>query len=285
MTDTGRRHELATALRAWRDRVTPSAAGLPAGGERRVPGLRREELAALAGVSVDYLVRLEQGRAENPSPQVVESLARALRLRDEERDALYLLAGSAAPSAGIVPRTVTPGIQRMLDRLADTPVCVFTAAWDPLLWNELWTALQGDPSARPVPERNVAWRHFVAGDSRTRHDPESASEFEREMVSDLHRAVLQYPRDDLLATLVRDLVDRSDRFATLWERYELVPRAASRKTVEHPVVGPITLDCDVLHVPAVDLRVILYTAEPGSEDAARLDLLRVAGIQSFATVE
>lgn len=285
MTDTGRRHELANALRAWRDRVTPSAAGLPAGGERRVPGLRREELAALAGVSVDYLVRLEQGRAENPSSQVVESLARALRLRDEERDALYLLAGSAAPSAGIVPRTVTPGIQRMLDRLADTPVCVFTAAWDPLLWNELWTALQGDPSARPVPERNVAWRHFVAGDSRTRHDPESALEFEREMVSDLHRAVLKYPQDDLLATLVHDLVDRSERFATLWERYELVPRAASRKTVEHPVVGPITLDCDVLHVPAVDLRVILYTAEPGSEDAARLDLLRVAGIQSFATVE
>lgn len=264
--------------------MTPAAVGLPVGGERRVPGLRREELAALARVSVDYLVRLEQGRAENPSPQVVESLARALRLRDEERDALYLLAGSAAPNADVVPRAVTPGIQRMLDRLADTPVGVFTAAWDPLIWNELWAALQGDPSARPVRERNVAWRHFLARDSRMRHAPEAASEFEREMVSDLHRAVLQYPRDERLADLVRDLVEHSERFATLWERYELVPRTTSRKTVEHPVVGPITLDCDVLHVPAVDLRVIVYTAEPGSEDAARLGLLRVAGIQSFATV-
>ena len=285
MTDTGHRRELATALRAWRDHVTPAAAGLPVGGERRVPGLRREELAALAGLSVDYLVRLEQGRAENPSPQVVESLARALRLRDEERDALYLLAGSAAPSADVVPRAVTPGIQRMLDRLADTPVGVFTAAWDPLIWNELWAALQGDPSARPVRERNVAWRHFLAQDSRMRHAPEAVSEFEREMVSDLHRTVLQYPRDERLADLVRDLVERSERFATLWQRYELVPRTTSRKTVEHPVVGRITLDCDVLHVPAVDLRVIVYTAEPGSEDAARLGLLRVAGIQSFATVE
>jgi transcriptional regulator with XRE-family HTH domain len=285
MTAPARSHELATALRAWRDRVSPSAVGLPSGGERRVPGLRREELAALAGLSVDYLVRLEQGRAENPSPQVAESLARALRLRDEEGDALFLLSGVASPSRGDVPRSVTPGIQRMLDRLADTPAGVFTASWDPVLCNELWTALRGDVSDRPRRERNVAWRHFLASDHATHRDEEETLAFEREIASDLHRAALRYPNDRDLAALIAELVRGSARFAALWQRYELVPRTTSRKTIEHPVVGAVTLDCDVLHVPAVDLRVILYTAEPGSQDAARLELLRVAGIQSFVPAD
>src|SRR5215470_8862537 len=113
------RTELGAALRAWRDRVRPEEVGLRGGGRRRSPGLRREELASLAGISVDYLVRLEQGRATNPSPQVLAALSRALRLTIEERDHLYTIAGQAAPRRTRIPSHVPPTVQRLVDRLAD----------------------------------------------------------------------------------------------------------------------------------------------------------------------
>src|SRR3954454_7832298 len=116
--------ELGQALRRWRDRVPPDAAGLPSGGHRRAAGLRREELALLAGISVDYVTRLEQGRAANPSVQVVEALARALRLSGDEREHLFKVAGLVPPGQGTVPAYITPSVQRMLDRLTGTPVAV-----------------------------------------------------------------------------------------------------------------------------------------------------------------
>ncbi|MGW6270121.1 helix-turn-helix domain-containing protein [Streptomyces sp. NPDC055060] len=143
--------EFAQILRAWRDRVRPEDVGLPPGLGRRAPGLRREELALLAGVSVDYIVRLEQGRARNPSPQLLASLARALRLTDVERDHLFRVAGAALPPAGHVPRHVTPTAQRMVDRFRNAPVAVavHTAIYELVLWNPLWATLFGDPPARP----------------------------------------------------------------------------------------------------------------------------------------
>lgn len=131
---TGWVQEFAEVLRAWRDRLTPREVGLAAGMGRRAPGLRREELAGLAGVSVEYLVRLEQGRSRNPSPQLLGALARALRLTDEERDHLYRVAGVAPPAPAVVPQHIGPGVQRMLDRLGDTPLGVFSASWDLLWW-------------------------------------------------------------------------------------------------------------------------------------------------------
>src|SRR5262249_21311821 len=117
--------ELAVCLRTWRDRLQPGDAGA----RRRAPGLRREEVAARAGLSVDYLARLEQGRADNPSPSVLAPLARALELSEAERDHLYRVAGSAPPRHGTIDRRITAGVQRMLDGLADTPVVVADAAW------------------------------------------------------------------------------------------------------------------------------------------------------------
>src|SRR4051812_45417648 len=152
---------LAPCRRAGRDRLTPAEVGLPAGGTRRAPGLRREEVAQLAGLSVDYLARLEQGRATNPSPSVLAPLARALRLSNEERDHLYRVAGQAAPADGSMDRHLTPGVQRMLDRLADVPVMVVDAAWTVVAANALATALVGDMSGETERERNVAWRHFT----------------------------------------------------------------------------------------------------------------------------
>src|ERR1700729_1251181 len=114
--------EFGRAVRRWRDRAAPQTVGVPAGGRRRAAGLRREELAGLAGISVDYLTRLEQGRATSPSSQVVEALARALRLSDAERDLLFRLAGHITPGLDLVSSRITPGVQRLLDRLANTPV-------------------------------------------------------------------------------------------------------------------------------------------------------------------
>lgn len=278
---TENRSALADALRAWRDRVTPAAAGMPTGGERRVPGLRREELAALAGLSVDYVVRLEQGRAVNPSPQVIASIARALRLTTDERDILYRLAGAVEPPSGLVSRHVPPGIQRMTDRLVDTPVAVYTASWDIIQWNTMWAALLGDPSALSHRDRNLLWRHFTGDRTRVLQDAKDIEAFERETVAELRVAHGRYPDDPELASLVEDLSEQSPAFRALWDRFEVAPRISQRKTVKHPLVGQIVLDCDVLTAAGSDLRVIVYTAEPGSTDAGKIDLLRVTGMQEL----
>ena len=273
------RSELAAALRAWRDRVRPEDVGLPAGGRRRAAGLRREELAALAGVSVDYLVRLEQGRAGNPSPQVIAALSRALRLNIGERDLLYRSAGVAPPSPGIVPRHVSPGLQRILDRLIDTPVAVFTASWDQVLANPMWQALFGDHEQRTGREANLIWRFFAHDQSRIARTSQDHTRFARTMVSDLHDAVARYPEDRELAGLISDLQAISDWFAELWEAYAVARQVSERKTILSPTVGTVTLDCDVLTVPDSDLRVVVYTARAASEDAEKLALLRVTGLE------
>lgn len=276
-------NELGTLLRRWRDRVTPPAVGLPAGGRRRAPGLRREELAALAGLSVDYLTRLEQGRAEHPSAQVVTALSRALRLSQDEREHLFRIAGQAAPGAGQVPTFLTPGIQRLLDRLLDVPVSVYDATWNQLAWNPLWAALMGDPSVHTGRDRNLMWRYFSGGAGRIVRAPDAQAAFEREMVADLQAAAGRWPEDRDLRALVTDLSRLSARFAELWAARHVAVHTADRKTVDHPTVGRLTLDCDVLTVQGSDLRVVAYTPRPGSPDAERLALLAVLGLQSLVT--
>jgi transcriptional regulator with XRE-family HTH domain len=273
--------ELATALRAWRERVSPADVGLPSGGRRRAVGLRREELAALAGVSVDYLVRLEQGRASNPSPAVLAALARALRLTTAERDLLYAAAHLAPPSSGDVPRHLSPGLQRILDRLADTPVAVYTAGWELIHANPLWLALFGQREEPTGRARNLIWRSFVVGQSLIDRLPEEEDEFRAKMVSDLHDAAARYPDDRDLAALVRDLRAASGRFRELWDAYTVVRQVSDRKTIRSPTVGPVTVDCDVLSAPDTDVRIVVYTARPGSTDADQLELLRVTGLQTL----
>ncbi|WP_313545136.1 helix-turn-helix transcriptional regulator [Leifsonia aquatica] len=274
--------EFAQVLRSWRDRVDQVEAGLPAGPGRRTPGLRREELAALAGVSVDYIVRLEQGRAANPSPQLLGALARALRLTEQERDHLYRVAGAMPPPRDVIPRHITPGVQRLLDRVGDAPIGVFTAAWDVLQWNALWAALTGDPAAAGGIERNLVWRHFMIGHEGVDYDDEHDAAFSRDLVADLRGAFGRYPADAELARLIARLRAESPGFAGLWREAGIAVHKSSRKTLTRTAAGPITVDCDVLTVPDGDLRIVVYTAVPGSEDAAKLDLLRVTGTQRFA---
>ncbi|MFE9311896.1 helix-turn-helix transcriptional regulator [Streptomyces sp. NPDC088353] len=275
--------EFGKAVRRWRDRVRPEAAGLPAGGQRRAAGLRREELAMLTGISADYVTRLEQGRATNPSSQVVEALARALRLSEEERAHLFRLAGLAPPGPETVPAYITPSVQRLLDRLTGTPVAVFDASWTLLMANAPYAALLGDPSGRRGHERNGVWRHFLGPGTGARRAPQAQRDHEAALVADLRAAAERYPADRRLQRLIAELRGGSERFAELWDASAVGRHEASRKTIDHPRVGPVTLDCDVLTVAGSDLRIMVYTAEPGTEDAERLALLTVLGTQDLVT--
>lgn len=274
--------EFGKMVRRSRDRIAPEAVGVPVGRRRRATGLRREELAALAGISADYLTRLEQGRATAPSAQVVEALAQALRLPDPEREVLYRLAGHAMPGPDLVPSRLTPSVQRLLDRLNHTPVVVYDATWTLLRANAPYDALMGETSTWHGLERNAIWRN-LHGLNRTVHTPREQADHEARLIADLRLTTSRYPADQSLRKLVRALADDSPRFAGLWAGETPPPPAgpAKQKTIDHPAVGPITLDCDTLIVAGDDLRIMAYTAEPGSPDAERLALAIVVGTQSL----
>lgn len=279
---SGEETSLGATIRAWRDRLSPADAGLPAGRGRRAAGLRREELADLAGVSVDYVVRLEQGRASSPSAQVVSALARALRLSVPERDHLYRLAGLQPPRDGVISDHIPPGVQRVLTRLGDTPVSVFSADWRLIWWNRSWAALLGDPSAVPPEDWSLVKCRFpVAGSRWTapgRIVSQSRDETDRAIVADLRRASARYPDDARLAAMIRRTIEGNERFAALWHGGAVGTHTEDRKTIRHPDIGDITVDCDVLRDAGTDLKIVVYTAAPGSEDETKLRLAQVAGV-------
>jgi transcriptional regulator with XRE-family HTH domain len=273
---------LGPTIRAWRDRLSPAATALPARRGRRAPGLRREELAELAGVSVDYVMRLEQGRATTPSAQVASALARALQLTTAERDHLFRLARLAQPADGQVSSHIPPGIARMLARLGDAAVAVFAADWQLIWWNRSWAGLFGDPSSVPARQRNFARATFpvdASGPQLTRWPVISldAEVTEAAIVSDLRRATGRFPRDHRLAGLVRELIGGNQRFARLWATGTVSAHREDRKVVEHPSVGPIRLDCDTLTDGDAELKIVILTAAPGTDDETRLRLAAIAG--------
>ena len=273
---------LGATIRAWRDRLVPAEAGLPAGRGRRAVGLRREELSELAGISVDYIVRLEQGRAATPSAQIVSALARALRLTRDERDHLYGLAGLQPPRDGTITDHIPPGMQRVLTRLGETPVAVFAADWRLIWWNRSWAALLGDPSSLAPQDRSLVQSRFpvAAGRSRLARWPvisENREATDRAIVADLRRASARYPDEPRLTGLIRRTLDANPCFARLWHEGAVGGHAEDRKIIRHPDIGEITVDCDVLNDSDTDLKIVIYTAAPGSEDESKLDLARVAG--------
>lgn len=271
------RGELAALLRAWRTRLRPADVGLPAGANRRIDGLRRQELAVLAGLSVDYLDRLEQGRATSPSADVLEALARALQLSAAEHEHLFRVAGLVATQPGTVPTRVPAGVVRMVGRWPGLPAGVFTASWSLTHWNAAWTALFGDPSWYSGRARNLAWAQFTTGLPGVVFTAGERARFEAALTSDLRVAASRYPADAELGALVTDLLAHSPRFAALWTAGTVTPHAADTKLVRHPAVGELRLDCDVLAVPAADLHVVAYSATPGTPDADRLRLALTVG--------
>ncbi|MFJ8934350.1 helix-turn-helix transcriptional regulator [Streptomyces sp. NPDC102365] len=272
-------NDLGGLLRAWRDRCSPTDVGLTAYGRRRARGLRREELAGLAGVSVDYLVRLEQGRSRRPSPPVAAALARALQLDEQETAVLHQAAGLPVPSGHAVPVHVPPGVQRLVTRMVDYPVAVFAADWTLITWNALWSALNGDPAGRPATDLNVIRAAFCQAPAwANMHGPDEGNE--RALVADLRQAVTTYPEDENLRALIAEVGDASPRFRDLWNSGAAGRHVTSRKVMHHRLVGELTLDCDVLTVPGSDLKITVYTAAAGSPDAERLEFLRVSAVHT-----
>ncbi|MEV4512306.1 helix-turn-helix transcriptional regulator [Dactylosporangium sp. NPDC049525] len=280
---TGPETQLGATLRAWRDRLSPAAAGLPRGHARRAKGLRREELADLAGISVDYVVRLEQGRNRTPSPQVVAALARALRLTDAERDHLFRLAGLAPPVGGEISEHIPPGLRRMLNRLGDAAVAVFAADWYLIWWSRGWAALLGDPSSVPPALRNFARDTFPVDDTGPRLSQWPVTSLDADLldaavVSDLRQAAGRFPGDRRLAALIQQLNTGNRRFAELWAAGAVGAHREDHKIVHHPAVGPIAVDCDVMTDGDAQRKIVILTAAPDTEDEMKLRLAFLSGV-------
>jgi hypothetical protein len=242
-------------------------------------------VAQLASISVDYVVRLEQGRGPSPSTPVLISLARALRLSDDERSHLFNLAGSAPPRQGQIDSVVRSSTLRVLERLVDLPALVLDAKGDVLAWNTQATALLGDFSAWAPPARNIIWQRFLGHARRVSARPEEDERTAAESVANLRAVAARYPDDAGLGRLLNELSSESPRFVRLWNESRPAERRSSTKTVLHPVLGPIILDCDSLILPDSDQRMIVYSAEANSSAAEALALLRVVGLQTLTDLE
>lgn len=260
--------ELAKCLRAWRDRLNPAEVDIPGFGSRRAPGLRREEVAAQAGISVNYLARLEQGRAHTPSDSVVSALAGALRLNATEAAHLHRLAGHADTTSPVAARHITPSVQRILARFDDVAVIVIDPAWTIVAANDMAKGLLADD----VVGQNAARREFI-GPQWVERDAQEKDRYERQIASDLQLQIVRHPEDTALRELVAELRAASERFATLWTYPPHAMASSSRKTFRHATAGTITVDCDTLEVVGSDLRVVVWTAAQGSPDASALQLL------------
>ncbi|MGF1430624.1 helix-turn-helix transcriptional regulator [Kitasatospora sp. LaBMicrA B282] len=273
------RPELADFLSRSRARLTPTDVGLPPGARRRTPGLRREEVANLAGLSVDYYARLEQARGPQPSPALLAALARALRLTEDERDHLFHLAGHEPPRGARRLTHVRPGLQLILDRLYDTPAQVISELGDVLAQNAMAAALSGDVEALPPRERNLIWRWYAVPACRSLFPAADHEHLGRSHVAQLRALHAARPTDPEVRELVERLQECSAEFREVWARHDVAVRRADRKTFLHPEVGAIELDCEVLAGAGEGQVLVVLTARPGTESAGRLELLRVIGRQ------
>ncbi|WP_405582028.1 helix-turn-helix transcriptional regulator [Streptomyces sp. NBC_01190] len=275
------RQELADFLRTRRERITPADVGLPAGPRRRTPGLRREEAAQLAYISTEYYTRLEQARGPRPSREVLAGLARALRLSDAERDHLHHLAGAPPGPPPGPSREVPQSILDLLHRLPHSAAFVTSAMYEVIAWNELAAALMEDFSAVPRRDRNLLRRALLGPDpgGLRLFGVSDADAFARTAAQDLRATAARYPDDPELTELVAELKAGSAEFTRLWASHDVRTDRTRQKTFQHPLVGPITVNCDVLDISDRDQRVVIYTAAPGSPAEEALRLLSVIGTQ------
>uniref|UniRef100_A0AAU2V336 Helix-turn-helix transcriptional regulator n=1 Tax=Streptomyces sp. NBC_00003 TaxID=2903608 RepID=A0AAU2V336_9ACTN len=270
------RAELSEFLRSRRARLKPGDVGMPDHGRhRRVPGLRREELAQLAGVSVAYYTRLEQGNAQNVSVEVLEAIGRALRLNDTEQNHLtHLAKGKAKKKRASAARAheFRPALQELIDAMEGVPAYLLGPRLDILAWNRLAAALLGDLSQLPPQERNLARHVFL--------DPASRSLYVDwhnkavDVVSVLRLCAGCYPDDPQLTALIGELSVKSEEFRSMWAAHTVADKGHGVKRLRHPVVGELTLAYETLKLPdAHDLSLVTFHAEPGSKSEESLRLL------------
>jgi transcriptional regulator with XRE-family HTH domain len=270
-----RSRELSDFLRSRRARITPEQAGLPAGGRaRRVPGLRRDEVARLAGMSTEYYTRLEQGRSGNPSPEVVDALARALRLDPVEREHMGdLLTRPGVPrQTATAPQRVRPGLHLMLQTLEHVPAFVFGRRTDVLAANRLAREVLTDFDALPAPRRNLA--RFYLLDPTAREKVLGWDRIASETVAMLRFEAGRHPDDRRLADLVGELTLRCPEFTGWWNDHKVLRRTHGSKSYVHPEVGELHFAYESLQPPGdPEQTLCVYNVEPGSPTADALRLL------------
>ncbi|MBQ1010200.1 helix-turn-helix domain-containing protein [Micromonospora sp. M51] len=274
------REQLADFLRRRRESIRPADVGIADGPRRRTAGLRREEVAMLAGMSVDYVVRLEQGRSSQPSTQLLAALARALRLSDDERSHLFHLAGHQPPPADGIARLARAGLVRLLDLVGDTPAMVLSDLGEVLAQNRMSILLTGDHTGLTGDRRYVAYRYFTDPVIRDLHGPEEWQRHARQQVADLRAVAGRRAGDPAVTGLIERLRAASDDFRRLWAEHEVAVRRADRKTFLHPRVGRITMDCETLVTPDLGQQLLVLTPAD-AEDREKLELLRVLGVEEF----
>ena len=272
-------HELGAFLRTRRDRIRPDDVGLIVGPRRRVPGLRRDEVAQLAGVSVDYYNELERGAGSQPSEQMLAALARALRLSRDERDYLFHLAQRPVPQSGTGVH-IHPGMLDLLSRLPSTPAQVITDLHEPLVQNPLAVALLGDQSGLRGRRASFIHRWFLEERARDIYPAEDHDHQSRSLVADLRAAAAaRGPRDTETRSLIEELLEGSAEFATLWAQHDVAVRRQDRKRIVHPVIGTIEVNCLNLVSEDGRQRLLWFTSALGTDSADALDLLSVVGSQ------
>ncbi|MGW6389867.1 helix-turn-helix transcriptional regulator [Streptomyces sp. NPDC055103] len=264
--------ELREFLMSRRARVSPAEAGLPDGGaRRRTPGLRREEVAVLAGVGVSWYQWLEQGRDITVSPQVLDSVARVLRLSPAERRHLYVLAALNPPALEAAPedRDMCQGLRRLIDTWMPFPAHIMDVYWNTVLYNDAAAIVLG---MRPDAPQNCLVTFFTDPlyRSRTVHWEELAPR----VVAQFRSACSECPDDEGFRAVVEELRELSPEFAALWERRDILPGGQNRKEMEHPLVGTLVVEATQLRVPArPDLVIVMHTPLPEADTAAKLEWL------------
>jgi transcriptional regulator with XRE-family HTH domain len=273
--------DLSDFLRKRREALQPEDVGMPRGRRRRTPGLRREEVAALASMSADYYSRLEGGRGPQPSVDMLGAIARALRLTLEERDHLFLLAGHGTPPRATSPHHVDPGMLRILDRLHDTPALLLSRCGEVVAQTPAHVAFAGELTNFEGMERSEYYRWFAHPESRALYAEPEVSTNSRLFVSMLRTAATIDGPKSICASIVRALQKLSPEFVEIWDAHEVVVAHSRTKRFRHPSVGELELYCELIQSRDQQQTLIVFTAEPGSESAEKLDLLSVLGSQAM----
>ncbi len=268
----GERNELGRFLKSRRARLDPGLAGIEVDARRRVSGLRREEVATLAGISVEYYVRLEQGRAARPSEPVLDALGRALQLDGDERRYLDDLVRPRSSGRAPRPERIRTELVQLLDMMERVPALVINHRMDVLAWNQLASALFFDFGSAAPRERNLARFGFLDPDSKERFI--DWQDVARATVGQLRLATSRHDDDEVLATLLGELMMKSEQFRTLWAGRDVKQRTHGSKRFRHPVVGELTLRFENFDLPGeTGQRLVAFSPEPASPAASALELL------------
>jgi transcriptional regulator with XRE-family HTH domain len=276
------RTALAEFLRRRRESLQPEDVGMPRGQRRRTSGLRREEVAAICHLSADYYARMEQSRGPQPSEQMIASIAQGLHLSIDERDHLFRLAGHHPPARGTDGGHISPGLLRVLDRLADTPAEIVTELGETLRQSPMGVALTGDTTGYTGPSRSLGYRWFADPTTRDLYMPEDHAFLSRLFAAGLRRTLALRGPGSRAAYLADLLLDQSEEFRGVWGEQTVDFRPDNSKRFNHPEVGVLELDCQSLLDPEQSHFLLVYTAVPGSESYEKLQLLSVVGAQPLS---